>query len=135
MEQPDFFPIPSPCIGVCEANAKGYCKGCLRSREERLYWHQMTDSQNIKSCTFYPSGRPKSATANWKKPKRANIRFKTCSISKLPLPTAHHNKEKHEKTACLPACAIDRPCPGRLQTRLNFTRKQTRRTLTGSSLN
>jgi hypothetical protein len=45
MDQPDFFPIPSPCIGVCEANAKGYCKGCLRSREERLYWHQMTDSQ------------------------------------------------------------------------------------------
>ncbi len=59
MEQPDFFPIPSPCIGVCEANAKGYCKGCLR-------------------------------------------------------PTAHHNKEKHEKTACLPACAIDCPRPGRL---------------------
>lgn len=45
MEQPDFFPIPSPCIGVCEANAKGYCKGCLRSREERLYWQQMTDDQ------------------------------------------------------------------------------------------
>ena len=45
MEQPDFFNIPSPCIGVCEANAKGYCKGCLRSREERLYWLQMTDSQ------------------------------------------------------------------------------------------
>ena len=45
MEQPDFFPIPSPCIGVCEANAKGYCKGCLRSREERLYWQKMTDDQ------------------------------------------------------------------------------------------
>lgn len=49
MEQPDFFPIPSPCIGVCEANAKGYCKGCLRSREERLYWLQMTDSQKTSS--------------------------------------------------------------------------------------
>ena len=48
MEQPDFFPIPSPCIGVCEANAKGYCKGCLRSREERLYWLQMTYSQKHK---------------------------------------------------------------------------------------
>ena len=44
-EQPDFFNIPSPCIGVCEANAKGYCKGCLRSREERLYWLDMTDEQ------------------------------------------------------------------------------------------
>lgn len=40
-----FFPIPSPCIGVCEANAKGYCKGCLRSREERLYWQKMSDDQ------------------------------------------------------------------------------------------
>lgn len=45
MEQPDFFPIPSPCIGVCEANEKGYCKGCLRSREERHFWQQMTDDQ------------------------------------------------------------------------------------------
>ena len=45
MDQPDFFPIPSPCIGVCEANDKGYCKGCLRSREARLHWLQMTDSQ------------------------------------------------------------------------------------------
>ena len=45
MDQPDFFNIPSPCIGVCEANAKGYCKGCLRSREERLYWQKMTDGQ------------------------------------------------------------------------------------------
>ena len=45
MEQPDFFPIPSPCIGICEANDKGYCKGCLRSREERHYWQKMTDSQ------------------------------------------------------------------------------------------
>lgn len=45
MEQPDFFPIPSPCIGVCESNSKGYCKGCLRSREERLYWQKMTDGQ------------------------------------------------------------------------------------------
>ncbi|MCF7521247.1 DUF1289 domain-containing protein [Neisseria sp. ZJ106] len=45
MQQPDFFTIPSPCIGVCQANAKGYCKGCLRSREERLYWLQMSDDQ------------------------------------------------------------------------------------------
>ncbi|MCS4534708.1 DUF1289 domain-containing protein [Neisseria montereyensis] len=45
MEQLEFFTIPSPCIGVCEANNKGYCKGCLRSREERLYWQNMTDAQ------------------------------------------------------------------------------------------
>ncbi|MCP1771600.1 putative Fe-S protein YdhL (DUF1289 family) [Neisseria perflava] len=45
MEQPDFFAIPSPCIGVCTANSKGYCKGCLRSRQERLYWQSMSDEQ------------------------------------------------------------------------------------------
>lgn len=45
MQQPDLFTIPSPCIGICEANNKGYCKGCLRSREERLYWQNMNDDQ------------------------------------------------------------------------------------------
>lgn len=45
MEQLEFFSIPSPCIGVCQANSKGYCKGCLRSREERLYWLKLTDTQ------------------------------------------------------------------------------------------
>ncbi|MDO4694356.1 MAG: DUF1289 domain-containing protein [Eikenella sp.] len=45
MEQLEFFSIPSPCIGICQANSKGYCKGCLRSREERLYWLKLTDAQ------------------------------------------------------------------------------------------
>jgi len=34
MEQLEFFPLESPCVGVCELNNKGYCKGCLRSRED-----------------------------------------------------------------------------------------------------
>lgn len=45
MEQRDFFEIPSPCKRMCEVNNRGYCKGCFRSREERLYWLQMTDAQ------------------------------------------------------------------------------------------
>lgn len=45
MEQLEFFVIPSPCVGVCESNSKGYCKGCLRSRDERLYWLKMNDTQ------------------------------------------------------------------------------------------
>lgn len=45
MEQLEFFPIPSPCVGVCTADAKGYCLGCFRSREERLYWLKMSDGQ------------------------------------------------------------------------------------------
>ncbi|WP_434360612.1 DUF1289 domain-containing protein [Parasalinivibrio latis] len=45
MEQLEFFNVPSPCIGVCQVNNKGYCKGCLRSRDERFYWNQFTDTQ------------------------------------------------------------------------------------------
>lgn len=45
MEQLSLFPVPSPCVGVCEVNQKGYCKGCLRNRKERLYWFQFTNLQ------------------------------------------------------------------------------------------
>ncbi len=45
MNQLEFFEIPSPCIGVCEVNSKGFCKGCFRSREERLYWLQLSAEQ------------------------------------------------------------------------------------------
>lgn len=43
--QLEFFDIPSPCIGVCEVNNKGFCKGCYRSREERLYWLELSTEQ------------------------------------------------------------------------------------------
>ncbi len=45
MSQLEFFDIPSPCIGVCEVNNRGYCKGCLRSRDERLYWLKLSAEQ------------------------------------------------------------------------------------------
>lgn len=45
MEQLEIFPLQSPCVGVCELNNKGYCKGCLRSREERFNWLAMTPAQ------------------------------------------------------------------------------------------
>ncbi|WEM41041.1 DUF1289 domain-containing protein [Photobacterium sp. DA100] len=45
MEQLDFFTIPSPCVGVCQVNNRGYCKGCFRSRDERFYWQQLTNEQ------------------------------------------------------------------------------------------
>lgn len=54
MEQLEFFDIPSPCIGVCTANSKGYCKGCLRSRDERLYWAQLSNEEKrrvLRLCT------------------------------------------------------------------------------------
>lgn len=44
MEQLEFFDVPSPCIGVCQVNNKGYCKGCFRSRDERFGWLQLSSS-------------------------------------------------------------------------------------------
>lgn len=46
--QLEFFAVPSPCIGVCEAGPRGYCKGCYRSREERLYWLKVDDATRRK---------------------------------------------------------------------------------------
>ena len=43
--QLEFFEIPSPCVGVCEVNNKGFCKGCFRSRDERLYWLELSNEQ------------------------------------------------------------------------------------------
>ncbi len=43
MEQIEFFDIPSPCVGVCQTDNRGYCKGCLRSRDERLNWLSYSD--------------------------------------------------------------------------------------------
>ncbi|QJQ52375.1 MULTISPECIES: DUF1289 domain-containing protein [Vitreoscilla] len=45
MEQLEFFKIPNPCISVCESNNRGYCKGCLRSREERQQWFTYNDAE------------------------------------------------------------------------------------------
>ncbi|MBQ9601237.1 MAG: DUF1289 domain-containing protein [Neisseriaceae bacterium] len=45
MEQSELFHIESPCVGVCQVNNKGYCLGCLRSRNERLYWHTFSNEQ------------------------------------------------------------------------------------------
>lgn len=47
MEQLEFFPIPNPCVGVCSVDAKGYCHGCMRKRNERFNWLDMTPSQQL----------------------------------------------------------------------------------------
>lgn len=44
----ELFPVPSPCIGVCTTNAKGYCLGCFRSRNERFNWNDMTPVQKMR---------------------------------------------------------------------------------------
>ncbi len=51
--QLDFFDVPSPCIGICQSDNKGYCLGCFRTRDERLQWtHLSIDDKKkvIKRC-------------------------------------------------------------------------------------
>ncbi|HCE5204202.1 TPA: DUF1289 domain-containing protein [Vibrio parahaemolyticus] len=47
MEQLEFFTVPSPCVGVCSSDEKGYCKGCMRKREERFNWLNLTPAQQL----------------------------------------------------------------------------------------
>ncbi|GLX79539.1 DUF1289 domain-containing protein [Thalassotalea insulae] len=51
--QLEFFDVPSPCIGVCQSDEKGHCKGCFRTRDERQNWINLAsdDKQKvIKRC-------------------------------------------------------------------------------------
>ena len=45
MDQQELFPLKNPCVGVCKANDKGYCQGCLRSRQERQVWQALNNPQ------------------------------------------------------------------------------------------
>ncbi|MDK9776464.1 MULTISPECIES: DUF1289 domain-containing protein [unclassified Vibrio] len=47
MEQLEFFTVQSPCVGVCTSDEKGYCKGCMRKREERFNWLSFTPAQQL----------------------------------------------------------------------------------------
>ncbi|MDB1124019.1 DUF1289 domain-containing protein [Vibrio algarum] len=47
MEQLEFFTVPSPCVGVCSVDEKGYCNGCMRKREERFNWLEFTPAQQL----------------------------------------------------------------------------------------
>ncbi len=51
--QLEFFDVPSPCVGICESDEKGYCLGCMRSRDERLKWQDFDSDKKqkvIKLC-------------------------------------------------------------------------------------
>lgn len=47
MEQLEFFQVPSPCVGICTVDEKGYCRGCMRKREERFRWLDMTPAEQL----------------------------------------------------------------------------------------
>lgn len=43
--QAELFEIPSPCRRICETDSRGYCRGCLRSRDERFNWLKFGDGE------------------------------------------------------------------------------------------
>lgn len=44
-EQLEFFPVQSPCRGICQSDERGFCRGCMRSREERFNWQSFSNAQ------------------------------------------------------------------------------------------
>jgi len=45
MEQLEFFQLQSPCRGICQTDNRGYCLGCMRTREERFRWLEFSSSE------------------------------------------------------------------------------------------
>ncbi|MDO6695006.1 DUF1289 domain-containing protein [Aliiglaciecola sp. 3_MG-2023] len=78
MDQLEFFDIPSPCIGVCQSGKSGYCSGCFRSRDERLYWNQATPYAKrviVKACQRRKAiaKRKKQANLNTTTPQQGDL--------------------------------------------------------------
>jgi uncharacterized protein len=40
--------VLSPCIGVCELDAEGLCRGCHRSSGEIARWSMMGDDERLR---------------------------------------------------------------------------------------
>ncbi len=57
-EQLEFFPVQSPCRGICQSDERGFCRGCFRSRDERFNWNKMSDGEKTRGTA------PLSAAVN-----------------------------------------------------------------------
>lgn len=43
---PDASPVPSPCVSICQMNARsGLCSGCLRTIEEIAGWSRYSEAE------------------------------------------------------------------------------------------
>ena len=66
-EQLEFFPVQSPCRGICQVDERGYCRGCMRTRDERFNWQNFSDTQKAGGVTPLPSA---SSAQNTRKQSR-----------------------------------------------------------------
>ena len=58
MDQLELFDLPNPCIGVCTSNNRGYCVGCLRSRDERFDWLKLLEQRRARRDAARLAGKP-----------------------------------------------------------------------------
>jgi predicted Fe-S protein YdhL (DUF1289 family) len=45
---PTLRPILTPCIGVCELDGAGFCRGCHRTRDEIARWSELSDVERAR---------------------------------------------------------------------------------------
>jgi predicted Fe-S protein YdhL (DUF1289 family) len=51
-------PVPSPCIDVCEMDARsGLCRGCARTIDEIIAWSKLDDDAKRKVWALLPARR------------------------------------------------------------------------------
>ena len=44
--------ILTPCIGICELDAKGLCAGCHRTSDEIACWSQLSDDERLRLMMY-----------------------------------------------------------------------------------
>ena len=71
MEQLAFFEIPSPCIGICQTDERGYCKGCMRSRDERFGWLNLSNAEKENVIRLCKDRKRRRAYAIFKQKQQA----------------------------------------------------------------
>jgi len=44
--------VLTPCIGVCELDAQGYCTGCFRNTDEIARWSTLDDNERLRLMNY-----------------------------------------------------------------------------------
>jgi len=90
MQQLELLSIENPCIGVCQTDNRGYCKGCFRSRDERYDWAELTPPQKRKVLELC-KGRGKRRIAKQKAQQKAQTQIAITTVT-----NDSHKKESHQ---------------------------------------
>lgn len=96
MQQLELLSIDNPCIGVCQSDNRGYCRGCFRSRDERFEWATMTPPQKRKVLELC-KGRGKRRKA--KEKKQATEQAQAAALEQ-----PKQDKNTIEDTSCVGKC-------------------------------